>query len=331
MDFWESLASKASLMPVKVSVRTLRNAIENTLLGYTRAELEVVLRDELSLTPPAGHAPGEYTSKRLLVEAVTEGWTVGQLVTLARRIIAECDVPADQLTPLIDAYDKQTGGVGGSVKNLIFAANGPKPELVLRDAVNNDIEITRNAKFCLVYDRPITAAGLSFQALIDWWRDREHLADQSSRDVGLALHERLASSLGDNAAERLVFDVYQRRYKSHGFDIPAILPQVYLHYDPYTAGQRGSAGSPLARQRMDFLLLFSDRRRVVIEVDGIQHYATPDRHASPTLYAAMVAEDRRLRLAGYEVYRFGGKELESASAAGMLAAFFDELHQRAGQ
>lgn len=63
----------------------------------------------------------------------------------------------------------------------------------------------------------------------------------------------------------------------------------------------------LARQRMDFLLLFSDRQRMVSEVDGKQHYAHGDQ-ASPVLYSEMVAEDR-LRLAGYEVYRFGGYEL----------------------
>ena len=42
---------------------------------------------------------------------------------------------------LIAEYDRSASGVSGGVKNLIFAANGPKPELVLRDAVNNDVEI----------------------------------------------------------------------------------------------------------------------------------------------------------------------------------------------
>ena len=89
---------------------------------------------------------------------------------------------------------------------------------------------------------------------------------------------------------------------------------------------RGPAGSPLRRQRMDFLLLFSDRRRVVIEVDGRQHYADPDGHANTPSYAAMVAEDRRLQLAGYEVYRFGAKELDaSAASSKMLQQFFDAL------
>ena len=78
---------------------------------------------------------------------------------------------------------------------------------------------------------------------------------------------------------------------------------------------------------MDFLLLFSDRRRVVIEVDGKQHYATGDT-ASPELYGQMVAEDRRLRLAGYEVYRFGGAELFRDDSTALVATFFDELAER---
>ena len=46
-------------------------------------------------------------------------------------------------------------GVQGKVKNLIFAAIGPKPEIVLIDSVNNDIQIVKNEHSCLVYDKPI--------------------------------------------------------------------------------------------------------------------------------------------------------------------------------
>ena len=68
-----------------------------------------------------------------------------------------------------------------------------------------------------------------------------------------------------------------------------------------------------------------------MEVDGKQHYAEGDT-ASPKLYSEMVSEDRRLRLRGYEVYRFGGYELSRPGAADMLREFFDELlsqHQEA--
>ena len=39
------------------------------------------------------------------------------------------------------------GGVSGRCKNLIFAANGPKPELVLAAALNSDIRITKTWRF----------------------------------------------------------------------------------------------------------------------------------------------------------------------------------------
>jgi hypothetical protein len=40
-------------------------------------------------------------------------------------------------------------GVGGQLKNIIFASSGPKPEIVFTDAVNNLIEIIKNAEHCL--------------------------------------------------------------------------------------------------------------------------------------------------------------------------------------
>jgi very-short-patch-repair endonuclease len=120
---------------------------------------------------------------------------------------------------------------------------------------------------------------------------------------------------------------YSRRYQERGFDIPALVPQVYLHYDPYTAHRGGRAGSPLPRQRMDFLLLFSGRRRVVLEVDGSQHYST-NGYADPRVYGEMVREDRRLRLDGYEVYRFSSTELNGRdSSKRMLEEFFDDLER----
>ena len=73
--------------------------------------------------------------------------------------------------------------------------------------------------------------------------------------------------------------------------------------------------------------VFSDRRRVVIEVDGKQHYADGDK-ANPHLYSRMVAEDRRLKLAGYHVFRFGGAELFEAGSQQMVEEFFDQLAER---
>jgi very-short-patch-repair endonuclease len=68
---------------------------------------------------------------------------------------------------------------------------------------------------------------------------------------------------------------------------------------------------------MDFLILFSDANRVVIEIDGKHHYADGDM-ASPKNYATTVSEDRKLRLRGYEVYRFGGFELCTSNKDGQI-------------
>ena len=222
-------------------------------------------------------------------------------------------------------------GVRGSMKNLIFAAIGPKPEIVLDDAVNNDLRIVRNEENCLVYDRPLAGHGLLWSELADWWADREHMADQPKHAVWLSLHQRLRRSIdASNGAELRIFDAYAKRYAAHGTDIPALLPQVYLHYDPYTkAHYQTRASTPLQRQRMDFLLLLPHNSRVVIECDGKQHYADDDGRASPRRYAAMMAEDRDLRLKGYEVYRFGGAELTDTPAARqLLETFFNRLAER---
>ncbi|MET9116034.1 hypothetical protein ABZX38_17785 [Streptomyces longwoodensis] len=47
--------------------------------------------------------------------------------------------------------------------------------------------------------------------------------------------------------------------------------------------------------------------------------------AAPPLYAEMVAGDRRLRLAGYEVCWFGGWELTGPGGEGVVTDFFADL------
>ena len=335
-NFFEEILSGVPKRPVKATSRSFRSAIEEAFIhSYTRQELDTVLAEELRLQwPQTDREPtDEEFSKRDVIKGYTAGWELSRLVALARRMVTELDVTGvllDDLTVLLAEYDRG-GGVGTPAKNLIFAANGPKPELVLRDAVNNDIEIVRNGEFCLVFDQPIPADGLTYSKLIEWWRARQGFAgDVPPREVGLDLHNRLRSSLDSNKVEQVVFDAYAARYKDKTFDIPALIPQVYLHFDPATQLARRTAGqgrSPLARQRMDFLILFSSSHRVVLEVDGKQHYAEGEK-ASPRLYSEMVAEDRRLRLDGYEVYRFGGAELMRPDASKMVADFFDQLAER---
>ena len=190
------------------------------------------------------------------------------------------------------------------------------------------IEIVENAEHCLVYDRPLPARGLTWGELFDWWVSTTHRPADS--DAERDLYARLRGALSaDSPGERVLFETYGRRYAAHDrANVPALVPQVYLHYDPYTLKELAvGPGQTLARQRMDFLMLLPGRIRVVIEVDGKHHYADGD-DASPSRYAEMVREDRRLRLAGYEVYRFGSAELTASTADRAVEEFFDALLAR---
>ncbi|MBM6588925.1 hypothetical protein [Brevibacterium sp. RIT 803] len=163
---FEGLLADNAKGPVRVSSRSFWGAIEEAFIdAYTRCDLETVLAEELKLQwLKTDHEPTDDDfTKRDVIRGYTAGWELPRLVALARRMVTELDVTGvllDEMTALLAEYDRG-GGVGTPAKNLIFAANGPKPELVLRDAVNNDIEIVVDGEFCLVFDQPIPADGLT--------------------------------------------------------------------------------------------------------------------------------------------------------------------------
>lgn len=208
-------------------------------------------------------------------------------------------------------------GVDGRPKNLIFASQGPKPEIGFADAINNDIVILSGEESCLVYDRPINPNGLLWSELVGWWHEITPGADAAN--LGARLQKSLASE-----AERKMFDTYFRLYRTVlGDALPALLPQVYLHYDPAVVKTLRHR-LPLPRQRMDFLLLLPGRQRIVLEVDGKHHFSEKDQ-PSLKAYAEMVSADRELRLAGYEIYRFGANELVGDGAESRITDFFEKL------
>jgi len=225
--------------------------------------------------------------------------------------------------PVYRVLSKNTG-VKGKIKNLIFAADGPKPEIILKDSLNNDIQIVKNEEYCLVYDKAIPQTGLRWIDLVKWASLKEEVETESER----RLYKRLEKSL-DSKPEKTLFYNYFKHFKGQlNEDLPALIPQVYLHYDPYTLRQL-DGDRRLVRQRMDFLMLLSDKIRIVIEVDGKQHYSEGD-ISSPRLYSEMVSEDRALRLKGYEVYRFGGFELCSDQSEAIVKEFFSNLFRKHG-
>jgi hypothetical protein len=215
-------------------------------------------------------------------------------------------------------------GVHASPKNLIFASQ-VKPDIRFRDAINNDIEIVTNAEKVLVFDRPIGTEGLCWTDLQNWWAVSQGMPDDET--AKRTLYKRLLESLPPNSPpQRLLFETYFKRFRGAIPGLPALLPEVWLHWDPKTVRERGV--DALLRFRMDFLMLFPRNIRVIIEVDGKHHYSDELGRANAPAYAAMVKADRDLRLVGYDVYRFGGEELTSQSGPTAIIGFFERLLQR---
>jgi hypothetical protein len=304
-------------LPRALTPKALREAIASVLERVRAHDLA----DEcvrFGLPPLEDHEEAPWLGKRRYVDRRIRHWKLPDLLALARdvAVVHDDDRLLNHLITLSEAR-----GADGNLKNLIFAATGPKPRIVLRDAISNDLSIIGSASQCLVYDEPLPEDGLTWRRLTVWWARHNSLADEEEHAVAVSLYRRLIMSM-DNDAERFIFDCYCARYGTHGFEVPALIPQVYISYDPYTRG----FGGTLTRQRTDFLLLLPRRRRVIIELDGIQHYADEEGRAAPERYAQMVAADRELRLAGYEIYRFGGHELASRrQASRLLDAFFASL------
>ncbi|MFI9561464.1 AbiJ-related protein [Nonomuraea endophytica] len=208
-------------------------------------------------------------------------------------------------------------------KNLIFATTA-KPDIRFLDAADNDIEVL-NPDAVLIYDRPITAEGIRWRDLQAWWKETQNLpTDEAAKKT---LYARLGSCLPENsAAQRNLFALYHEIHGSNVPELPALLPEVWLHWDPKTVRARGREA--LLRFRMDFLLLLPRGQRVVLEVDGRQHYSTDGRPDSAK-YAAGMKGDRDLKLSGYEVFRFGTDELDDpAQARPLLEQFFSDLFKR---
>lgn len=209
--------------------------------------------------------------------------------------------------------------VQGRPKTLIFASP-EKPDLRVRDVLNNNVEILSDPSKVLVYDRPVVD-GLRWRELQSWWAEREGIEDGGAAKEGLYM--RLQRSLPANSPPQLLFfRTFFRIYGDSVHGLPALLPEVWLHWDPVAARRRGAQA--FLNHRMDFLMLLPGGRRMVFEIDGKQHYAQGDQ-ADPREYAKVAAGTRELQLSGYEVYRFGGSELAGETGKQLVASFFSTL------
>lgn len=103
--------------------------------------------------------------------------------------------------------------------------------------MNNDIEIVSDAGAVLVYDRPISGNGLRWRDFQDWWADKYRFTGEEAKRT---LYKRLLDSLPTSSpAQRRVFVVYAKHFGSAVPDLPGLLPEVWLHWDPKAVKERG--------------------------------------------------------------------------------------------
>lgn len=252
-------------------------------------------------------------------------------VTSINKIISSNEVKLSSCKQVggLDVYklERCTTGISGKVRNIIFAAIGCKADIVIDDALSNNLKVVDPEHKCLYYDFPIEEAGLSWQQLVTWWNKNNPDYTLETEKVFV---NRLCQSCDSEPEKRFLRTYYNYIYclQKNGSQkaFPALLPQVQCHYDPKSAKMRG--GKLYVVQRMDFLMLMPHGVRVIIEIDGRQHYSETDGTASPSKYASMVKNDRDLKLYGYDVYRFGGYEFAGANSANDLKVFFQKLFQK---
>lgn len=202
---------------------------------------------------------------------------------------------------------------------ILFASRVVKPDVRGADVLDTEIEVLTSSDQLLRYDKPVGSTGLSWDDLETWWAEKTGTRAAQAKK---SLWNRLIASIPANSPPQLaLFEAYYRLY-GQVRSFAALLPEVWVHWDHQTVRQRGNAA--YTAHRMDFLMLLPNHRRVVLEVDGQQHYSAKGL-PSPEAYARTMQGDRDLRLSGYEVYRFGALELLSPSISDTLRRFFDRL------
>ncbi|PGU00117.1 DUF559 domain-containing protein [Bacillus cereus] len=178
--------------------------------------------------------------------------------------------------------------------------------LLIKDFATGDFTIhAAKDDGYLVFNDRIPAEGLTWKRLYTWWENQNPISNKPE-----VLRERMKEVCywSENKFLKLYLELY-------GEDCyPAILPQITIAYSPILSKSdlRNFKIVPNHRYTMDFMVIPNNITKMIIEIDGKEHYSKLENKqyiADPSLYAAQVKEDRELKLKGYSVFRFGGFEV----------------------
>jgi hypothetical protein len=312
-------------MPPELNNAPSRDRLSIALVADTCAEILYVRSandlaqwcDRLELGP-SNKEP--FSSKRAYVRDRVLNTPTEKLPAIVNNVLREFQPHADgkgkepPTEVWLRAWDALREAVGVDEHTTIVFASRGKPDLVLDDVPHSQIADAKGA--ALIWRTRVPEGGLTIDDMVGWWR--------SNRRDDDSLYQRFWKCCQTDE-ERVVLDFYYKGIasgESRG-ELPALLPQVWLAYDPLTREQR--FGKPaLDQQRLDFLMYLPGRRKMIIEIDGIYHISQGDGRACLGVYSKGLAAERGLMAKGYTVYRFGTDEIQQ-NAAEVLGQFFHDI------
>ncbi len=71
---------------------------------------------------------------------------------------------------------KRGTGVQGTPKYIIFASSGAKPDIIIPDTINMDIQVVKHADQCLIYDQTPPEGDLTWEMLLNWWANKQEIS-----------------------------------------------------------------------------------------------------------------------------------------------------------
>ena len=183
---------------------------------------------------------------------------------------------------------------------LVFAAKY-KSEIERFDSDSNKMRYKRKDEDYLIYDDEIDEQlGIRNKHLQDWW--------SKQGITNTTLEKRLIESINSNF-QKEVFNIYKNQIEPIlKENTPALLPEVELFRNSYTNKEKENSEP----QRMDFCLIMPSNKKIIIEVDGIHHFAEKENGkwiASDKKYASQCKFDNEWQLRGNEIYRISNRAL----------------------
>lgn len=193
---------------------------------------------------------------------------------------------------------------------IIFAAKG-KPNLKVNMG-NGAVNLSEDNKNYYIYDKEINSLGVRKADIEEWCLENRISEDE--------FYNKLKKSIRKDAEAQVKFYEY---YMKHIYNDTKkdffLFPEVYVNVNMKSWDLE-------SKQCIDFMMILPNKEKVIIEIDGIGHYANENKgkwYADSNKFSVDRKFDREMQFQGYKVFRFGNVEINNDIS--VVEEFFKEL------